>query len=277
MGDLVSGDDGLPAEEVGTWAKEKHNLLCSYVDISKATRAKYLPPNKGGAALIDLFCGPGRCKVRESGEFIDGGVVAAWKKAIEFDRPFTKVIIGDADQTRLEAAAERLEKLGAPVVPILGPALETSFKALQRSPAYGLNFAFLDPYNLENLDFQIIKTLSRLKRVDLMMHVSTQDLQRNLDRHLSASDSAFDAFAPGWREALKLDQSQRRTREDLFAYWKELVAKTTVTTSDDVRLIKGSKNQRLYWLLLAARHDLAHKFWSVISRPAGQQAFDFQG
>ncbi len=275
MGDLLPGDDGLPAEEVGVWAKEKHDLLCRYVDISKSTRAKYLPPNKGGAALIDLFCGPGRCKVRETGEFIDGGVVAAWKKSTQFDRPFTKIIIGDADPARLDAAVERLEKLNAPVVPLLGPALDTSFKALQRSPPHGLNFAFLDPYNLENLDFQIIKTLARLKRIDMMMHVSTQDLQRNLDKHLTATDSAFDAFAPGWREALKIDQSQRRTREDLLQYWKELVAQTTVTTSDDVRLIKGSKNQRLYWLLLAAKNELAHKFWSAISKSGGQQAFAF--
>lgn len=51
MGKLVDGDDGLPAEEVGVWTKEKHELLCNYVHISSATRKKYLPPNnRGGAA-----------------------------------------------------------------------------------------------------------------------------------------------------------------------------------------------------------------------------------
>ena len=28
MGKLVDGDDGLPAEEVGSWAKEKHDYHC---------------------------------------------------------------------------------------------------------------------------------------------------------------------------------------------------------------------------------------------------------
>lgn len=79
MGKLTDGDDGLPAEEVGVWAKEKHNYLCRYIDISRSTRAKYLGPGKAGATYVDLFCGPGRCKVRDSNEWIDGGVVAAWK------------------------------------------------------------------------------------------------------------------------------------------------------------------------------------------------------
>lgn len=28
MGELVEGDDGLPAEDVGPWAIEKYNYLC---------------------------------------------------------------------------------------------------------------------------------------------------------------------------------------------------------------------------------------------------------
>lgn len=27
MGRLIEGDDGMPAEEVGSWAKEKHGYL----------------------------------------------------------------------------------------------------------------------------------------------------------------------------------------------------------------------------------------------------------
>lgn len=275
MGDLITGDDGLPAEDVGTWAKEKHDLLCRYIDISKAARAKYLGPGKGGAAFIDLFCGPGRCRVRETGEWIDGGAVAAWKKSVEGNRPFTRVIVGDADPIRLEATVTRLQRLDAPVVHMAGPASETALFALQRTPVHGLNFAFLDPYNLEALDFEIFTTLARIKRIDMLVHVSTMDLQRNLDKHLSAEDSAFDAFAPGWREALQIDQSIRRTREDLLEYWRGLIEKTTIKPSDNVRLIKGSRSQRLYWLLLAARNDLAHKFWDAIYSPEGQKTFDF--
>jgi hypothetical protein len=41
MGKLIDGDDGLPADEVGIWAKEKHSYLRRYLDISRATRKKW--------------------------------------------------------------------------------------------------------------------------------------------------------------------------------------------------------------------------------------------
>jgi three-Cys-motif partner protein len=48
----------------------------------------------------------------------------------------------------------------------------------------GLHFAFLDPYNLENLPFSIISRLAKLPRMDMLIHVSISDLQRNLRRYL---------------------------------------------------------------------------------------------
>lgn len=124
MGKLIDGDDGLPAEEVGVWTKEKLNCLCRYIDISRSTRAKYFGPSKAGATYIDLFCGPGRYKVRESGEWIDGGVVAAWKKSQEGNAPFSQVFIGDLNTQRRQAAETRLRNLGAPMVEIESAAVD---------------------------------------------------------------------------------------------------------------------------------------------------------
>lgn len=36
MGDLIPGDDGLPADVVGSWSRTKHKLLCDYITISRA-------------------------------------------------------------------------------------------------------------------------------------------------------------------------------------------------------------------------------------------------
>jgi hypothetical protein len=35
MGKLIDGDDGLPAEDVGAWTKEKHQCLCRYINIKE--------------------------------------------------------------------------------------------------------------------------------------------------------------------------------------------------------------------------------------------------
>lgn len=275
MGELVEGDDGLPAEMVGQWAREKQDYLCRYLRTASATRKKWLGPGNAGATLIDLFSGPGRARVKETGEWIDGSVVAAWKASLADDSPFTHVLIGDADEERRQAAAERLRRLGAPVIELDGPALVSVAQAVSRINPYGLHFAFLDPYNLEALDFRIIETLAGLRRIDMLIHISQMDLQRNLDRNLHASHSIFDSFSPGWRDSIDVERGHQKTQEQIIQYWRDLVAGLGVWPSTDMRLIRGGKNQPLYWLLLAARHDLAHKFWSAASNVEGQGSFDF--
>ncbi|MGE3872502.1 MAG: three-Cys-motif partner protein TcmP [Parvibaculaceae bacterium] len=263
MGKLVDGDDGLPAEDVGSWSKEKHELLCRYIDISKGVRSKWTDPGKAGATYIDLFCGPGRAKVRVTGEFIDGSCVAAWCKSVEGGTPFSAMYIADSDDQRLSYAVQRLRALKAPVVPIHGPAVETVKAIKNRLNPYGLHFAFIDPFNLGAFDFDVMKTLSGLKRIDMLVHVSKMDMQRNLGFNIAMQQQAFEIFAPGWRNFVNVDQPQANVRREVFEYWRELVGKLGVPASTEMRLIKGSVQQHLYWLLLAAKHDLAHRFWEA--------------
>jgi len=275
MGRLVEGDDGLPVEEVGSWVKEKHEYLCRYIDISRKTRAKYIAPNPGGATYIDLFCGPGRSRIRETGEFVDGGVVAAWMKSLVGGAPFSQVFIADLDPERRAAAATRLRRLGAPVTELDGGAVQAAAQAVSAVNPHGLNFAFLDPFDLANLDFKIILTLSALKRIDMLVHVSQMDLQRNAVAYATGEISPFDSFAPGWREKVKIEQPQHSLRQQVFQFWRDKVSGLGVWTSTDMKLLKGGRNQPLYWLLLAARHDLAHAFWAAASNNEGQDKLPF--
>ncbi len=270
---LIEGDDGLPAEEVGVWAKKKHDQLCRYLDISHAVRAKWI--GKAGATYIDLYCGPGRCRVKETGEWINGGAVAAWEKSREGRTPFTQLFIGDLDEQRREATATRLHQLGAPVVEVTGPAIEAVQQVIQKLNPDGLHFAFLDPFNLKALDFRIIQTLSTLKRIDILVHVNQMDLQRNLVTNLESEQSAFDTFAPGWRDKIDTAQGLQTIRQEVFQYWRYLVADRGMWPSTQMTLIRGSNNQPLYWLLLAAKHELAHKFWEVASNTDRQKKLDF--
>ncbi len=267
---LIDGDDGLPADEVGVWAKEKHTYLRRYLDISRATRKKYIGDRKGGAVYFDLFCGAGRSKIRGTNEWIDGGAVVAWKTSREGDAPFTDLYISDLDEEKLKACTTRLQNVGAPVHAIHASAIDAVEKMVSIVSGYALHFAFVDPYNLEALDFRVISALSKLKRIDLLIHLSAMDLQRNLSVNLTADESAFDAFAPGWREKVSTAGAQQEVRRRVVEYWRELVANLGVWPSTDQRLITGEKNQPLYWLLIAAKHELAHKFWETASNVEGQ-------
>ncbi len=267
---LIEGDDGLPADEVGRWTKEKHNYLCRYLDISRATRKKFTGKGKAGAAYFDLFCASGRSKIRETGEWIEGSAVAAWNISNTGGAPFSAIYVSDINKESLDACVARLERLGAPVFPVHACAIDAVQRMIASVNHHGLHFAFIDPYNLGALDFKIIDALATLRHIDILIHLSIMDLQRNLWTHLSAEESAFDTFAPGWRDKINAIGTQSEIRRRVIEYWRDQVANLGVWPSTDQRLITGEKNQPLYSLLLAARHDLAHKFWSTAANPEGQ-------
>ena len=95
-------DDNLPVSEVGEWTLEKHERLRRYVDITRGVRKKWLTPMRlgvlaPGATYIDLFCGPGRSQIRDTGRVIDGSPVVAASAAAEGGAPFSKILLADLD------------------------------------------------------------------------------------------------------------------------------------------------------------------------------------
>jgi len=263
MAALIEGDDGLPAETVHGWAKVKHDRLRRYLDISRSARKQFLTGQSKSATLVDLFCGTGRACVEETGEWIDGSAVAAWKISREGAAPFSRVYVADIDDARRAACVERLRRLDAPVSELAGSAIQASSQFVSDVDPYGLHFAFLDPFSLGALDFRIIQSLARLRRIDMLVHVSVMDLQRNLSANLDPDAMAFDQFAPGWREGIDLERSRFEVRRQVVDYWRKLVSGLGKHPSDEIELITGDGGQRLYWLLLVAQHKLAHQFWQA--------------
>lgn len=271
MSELIDGDDGLPANEVGSWADEKHECLRRYVDISRSVRAKWGPPKGAGSVYIDPFCATGRARIKNTARWIDGSAVTAWLKSKERGQPFTEIYIGDIDPVSLRAMETRLKRHGAPVISFLGPAPEVVTKIVKQVNPKSLCFAFLDPYKLESLDFEIIRTLSRLEYIDLLMHVSQMDLQRNLDLYLKEESTALDAFVPGFRTKIDTAQGQPATRQQILGYWRDLVASVGTNPSERQVLVRSpGGNQALYWLMLAAKHEIADRFWRDASNITGQ-------
>ena len=62
---------------------------------------------------------------------------------------------------------------------------------------YGLHLAFLDPFNLAQLPFSIIEKMLRVKRMDMIIHVSLQDFQRNLDKYSRVGGKTLDNLCAG--------------------------------------------------------------------------------
>jgi len=115
------------------------------------------------------------------------------------------------------AVDARIRALGGTPICYSDPADVAVDKIVAAVNPSGLHFAFLDPYNLEGLSFDIIRKLSKLK-VDMLIHVSVQDLQRNLDDY-SKQGGVFDTFAPGWKAHVNPNQAINSFRAALMKYW----------------------------------------------------------
>jgi len=272
-GERYSLDEhGLLVEKVGPWAEDKLKIVTDYIQASGAARRAYLA---SGPAYIDVFCGPGRSRIRTTGKLVDGSPVAAFKKARGSLAQFTSIHISDADPELLATAEKRLRTLGAPVHVTRGPASAAMPKIVRKLNKYGLHFTFIDPHNLGALSFDLFETLAQLKRIDIIVHVSLSDLQRNVDRYSSDAHGQFDSFAPGWRDHIRTDTNQSSLRAAIIEFWSNKVMSLGLPRAKHCELITGLQSQRLYWLILLARHQLAHKLWSKISSSAKAPGFDF--
>lgn len=256
-------DDGLPVTCVGEWAEDKHERVRKYVDISRAVRAKFA--NNAGASFIDLFSGPGRSRIQYSENLIDGSALAAAKAASDPASRFSTIHIGDTNPAFLEAAMIRLSHKCGHVSPYKGAAEITVGQVCQNLHAGELNVAFLDPYDLGALPFSIIESLGRQSRMDVIIHVSLHDLQRNLERYIDSENSPLDRFAPGWREHVDpRTQTKQQMRLAVLNFWKDKMTSANLAAAKGVEKVTGSRKQNLYWLVFAAGHPLANRFWDAI-------------
>ncbi len=268
--------DGLIVSEVGEWASEKHARVSRYIEIASVVRAGYVPPPKwhAGAAYIELFSGPGRSLIRKTNRIIDGSPLVAFNAAQASGVPFTEMHLNDFDPAKSSAVNTRLLALGGAPICYSDRANVAVDKMVSAVNPGGLHFAFLDPFNLAGLSFDIIRKLAKLQRIDMLIHVSVQDLQRNLDKY-SEPGGVFDAFAPGWRNHVDPNQAIKAFRAALMKYWLAEIQKLGTMPAKGVELIVGPKRQRLYWLVFVSAHGLAQKLWEAIRDPMKQTRMDF--
>lgn len=266
------GDDGLLVEKVGDWVTHKHKILADYVQASSGARRKFL---RNGGAYIDVFSGPGRLKIRETGKFIDGSPIVAFKQAKKSAAPFTSIEISDADKGLLNAAETRLQLIGAPVHVTPGPAIVAMKKIVSKLNPYGLHFAFLDPHNLGALSFQLFESMVRLPNIDVLVHVSLQDLRRNVDRYSTREYKQFDVFAPGWRAEVNIDQHPRPLRAAIIKFWSSRVEAIGLPRAKHCEIVTSTRGQHLYWLMLLSKSKFARDLWNRINSLYKQPKFSF--
>lgn len=269
-------DDGLIVGEVGPWAKEKHDRLRRYIDAARGARAKFLPPKgTAGASYIELYLGAGRSVIKDTNQFIGGSAVVAFNAGRASGHPFSEMHLSDLEAQNSAAVVQRIKALGGAPTSYVGQASVVVDQVMSAINPYGLHLAFLDPFNLAQLPFSIIERMLRVKRMDKIIHVSVQDLQRNFDTHSRVGQS-LDIFAPGWRDAVDVNQATAALRAAFVEYWLEMIRSSGTRPATGKPLIVGEKNQRLYWLVFLSSNPLGHELWNDVQDLTGQGSL-FEG
>jgi three-Cys-motif partner protein len=261
----VSATDGLPVRSSGAWVEEKLYYLGRYLKIFSVGMK-----NKWGGRLyyVDLFAGPGRCRVRGSQKELDGSPLVS---LLGFD--FAKYYFFEADPECFHALDERVKER-APnklekVKMIPGDCNDT----IEQSdlPSKGLGVAFIDPTGISQLSFETIRTLAAGRQIDLIINFPEgMGIRMNLHQYTEKDTSALSRYMGSERWKARYQQSltsfDQVCSEIAKEYLTNLGSLGYRAVDSDWIPVRTDQNVLLYYLLFASKNPKGNEFWHKITR-----------
>jgi three-Cys-motif partner protein len=181
---------------VGEWVEDKFYYFDRYLDATRKARAKYT--QNGNAVYIDLFSGPGKCRIKKMKKEIPSGALRVYRLQ---EARFNKIILNDLSSNNVTAMKQRIKDADIKN----GDANEvvTSIVKDLSSARYDkYHFAFLDPFNPKSLKFETVKQMARLKRLDIMINFPIGPIRRNYNQWQKTDGAILDDFlgTSDWRK-----------------------------------------------------------------------------
>ncbi len=257
----------------GPWAEEKLYYLDHYLSIFSVGMKKKWP---GKLYYIDLFAGPGKCRIRDTNKEIDGSPLIALK----YD--FEKYFFFEADPECFDALCKRIEKRAPDklqkTVIIPGDCNQEIDEVNPPSPP-NLGVAFIDPTGLSPLSFDTIRKMTRSRKIDLIINFHEgMGIRMNLHQYLQKEDqSALTTFLGSERSIRKLQETpssiDQACREIANEYLENLRHLGYLAFDNDKIPVNADRNTLLYYLLFASKHLQGTRFWRNITviGPHGQR------
>lgn len=262
-------DDGLAMRSAGPWSKQKLDYLERYIHtFETAMRERWEERN-----YIDLLAGPGKNRIRGTGQVVFGSPLLA----LTTRYPFTGYYFIDLDPANIEALKRRCTASGlaSSVRTMMGDCntvIDDVVAAMRLTERRSLNLAFLDPEGLE-LQWVSVANLASLRRMDLIINYPEGGLNR-LMRQASREviETSVDRFFGGreWREVYRAWEASPRTplhRQLIDLYKGQLsVLGYQVRQGEEPLIRNETRRAPLYRLLFASKHPLGEKFWREVTR-----------
>ena len=280
---LQPEDDGLPMRSSGSWVAEKLDYLERYINIFE-TSMRDRPWRK--RHYIDLFAGPGKCFVPETGAVHLGSPLLS----LTTPHPFTDYFFVDINPGDIATLQQRcsmsplhncVQYFAGDSNLVVRQVVENILAAdCEHIPGIwsSLNLAFLDPEGLE-LRWDTVAILAQPYTMDLIIHYPQGGLNRYMGQAFKTEEqTAVDLFFGGteWRRIYEKWRNKRtrfgihRLLMDHYRERLQDLGYKEVFRDDEVGdepLIRNTRRKApLYRLLFASKHPLGHDFWHKVTR-----------
>ena len=265
--DTVSVLDGLPVRDSGPWIDKKHKLLAYYAHLF----ATGMKNNFKSRVYLELFSGPGKCVIRDTGKEVLGSPLTV------INHEFTEFIFTEMSLPAAEALAKRLEPFENSRLTEIWCGDCTEAIQHIRVPAGSLTFAFIDPTGIGHAPFSLVEALHRKTRCDLLINIQHgMGIKMNIHQYTPDADeqSALTKFLGNdhWK---KLPQHNPGDffRGVLDLYKQQLDRLGFAFTGREV-LVTTQKKTPLYLLLFASKHERGKEFWEKSLKGVMHPEFD---
>ncbi len=237
------------------------------------------PKWRAGLIYVDLFAGPGICKLEGSGRRIPGSVLIAANSP----KHFRAILASEMDKKNADALEARLAKSPANNASTVfrGDCNDRIKDIIARIPARALTLAFIDPENLR-IKFSTVQTLASAGRVDLLVLLADRmDIVRNVATYEKQKESVLDRMLgphSTWRE--KWRNLANRSASNicrLFSqeYQSQLEQQLGYKAFGETEIV--SAKGPLYRLIYASKNDRGLDFWNKVTQKehGGQMGLQF--
>lgn len=264
---IAAQDDGFYHEEVGSWVEDKHRLLALYNELF-STGMKY---KWDARVYIDLYCGSGLVRVRDTLRFVWGSPLLA----LMVREPFNKYIFCDSNPESMDGLQKRVQRLfpRADISFVLGDCNELVEKICSCIPKPSknyrvLSFCFADPYDL-SIRFSTVKQVADYYVDFLFVLALHMDANRNEANYADPKNRKIDEFLglSDWRDRWANQSGNLSFPQFLaeeYAKQMETLGYLPVLFHKMKQIRSDVKNLPLYHLALFSRSNLAYKFWDQV-------------
>jgi len=263
-------------------AEEKYRHVQLYASLFiKSMRTKW-----DALFYLDLFAGSGRSQIRGTGRIVGASPLLI----LGMPEAYDKYIFCEQDKNYAEALETRCRRdfLNRNVKIITGNANASLENIIAAIPQPGrsqkvLGFCFLDPFQLQNLPFSTIETLSQRFMDFLVLIPSSMDANRNEHNYIQPRNKTLEKFFgnPDWRTRWDKEKTFGKSFEHFvveeFGRSMQTLDYIDPGLKEAIMIRSDDRNLPLYRLALYSKHKLGSKFWKETKKYSDpQRGFEFK-